>query len=139
MKVGRPPKYETPEELQGKIDEYFKKGIKPQKIAIGSGNKKQIITVKAPTITGLILYCGFCDRHSFYVYEKIEKFSYTIKAARSRMEQRYEELLQSGLGAGAIFALKNYGWSDRQDIQHSGSVDFSLKKLIEDANGNIKR
>jgi len=137
--MGRPPKYKTAEELQIKIDEYFDKGCNTRKVVCGPAHNKQVIEIKVLTITGLVRYCGFCSRQSFYDLEEQEEFSYTIKKARNRMEEEYEELLQQGLGAGAIFALKNFGWSDRQDIQHSGSVDFSLKKLIEDANGNIKR
>ena len=81
-KGGRPPKYNTPEKLQKKIDDYFKKV--PKKEYVINGEKASVIGTH--TITGLVLYCGFCDRQSFYAYEKKAEFSYTIKRARSRME-----------------------------------------------------
>ena len=41
-----------------------------------------------------------------------------IKNARTRIEQHYEELVQEG-NSGAIFALKNFGWSDKQETEHT--------------------
>ena len=113
MKTGRPPLYNNPEELQIKIDEYFDKGCTVEDIHIKGTDT--IIKVKRPTIGGLVLYAGFCDRQSFYDYEKHKEFTHTIKRARQKIAQHYEELLQKGLGAGAIFALKNFGWVDKQE------------------------
>jgi len=104
MVMGRPPKYETAVELQEKIDEYFD--------SIETEGKKA-------TITGLILACGFCSRQAFYHLEKNKKFSYTIKRAHLQIENHYEGLLQGNSVAGPIFALKNLGWSDRQEIDHT--------------------
>lgn len=112
MSAGRPPLFSTPEELQTKIDEYFLEGLTAKELVVGKGETKKVVKVVMPTISGLALYLGFCDRHSFYEYEKKEKFTHTIKMARAKLEQHYEELLQQGLGAGAIFALKNFGWKD---------------------------
>jgi len=46
------------------------------------------------TITGLVLYLGFCDRSSFYKYGEKEVFRHTIKKAHSRIENHYENMLQ---------------------------------------------
>ena len=132
--VGRPPKYKTAEELQKKIDEYFEIGVKH--VEVGHDHKGNPIMRAVPTITALILYCGFCDRHSFYDMEKIEKFSHTIKNARTRIECHYEELVQYGATAGAIFALKNFGWRDKQEIEQkievNPVVDFFKKAGSKD-------
>jgi hypothetical protein len=126
-KGGRPPFYETPEELQKKIDEYFAKGFRTRKMVVG--NKRtgtQVVEVPIITITGLVLYCGFCDRHSFYDYEKREGFSHTVKRARTFIEQEYEELLSTGNATGAIFALKNFGWIDKTETETTlkvGNID----------------
>jgi len=129
-KNGRPPIYDNPTTLQRRIDAYFKRGITKRTVTIGPANNKTTIQIPVPTITGLVLYCGFCDRRSFYAYEKKPEFGYTIKAARTRIEREYEEALQGGLGSGAIFALKNFGWVDKQEIEHSGNVKLT-KEVID--------
>lgn len=116
--VGRPRLFDTPEQMQKAIDDYFKNGVNTRPVAIG----KEIIKMPVPTITGLVLHIGFCDRASFYDYEKYPEFSYTIKRARAFIEQHYEELLQAGNTTGAIFALKNFGWKDERTTEHKGGV-----------------
>lgn len=129
------PYFETVEALQKKIDEYFAEGVKKKKITIGKPPNTQVIEIQIPTITGLCIYCGFESRQSFYDYEKKEGFSYTIKRARLFIENEYEELLQSGNTTGAIFALKNFGWVDKQEIdqktQHSGELVFRGMNVIK--------
>lgn len=112
---GRPPVFESPDKLQEMVDQYFAK-VNEDKTR--------------PTITGLCLALGFESRQSFYDYEKREGFSYTIKRARMWIENAYEQLLTSGYATGAIFALKNFGWSDKQDITHSGGLQIDAKKEI---------
>ena len=123
MPAGRPRKYETPEELENKINDYFDFGCSTKEAF--SGTKK--IKVKIPTISGLAIYLGFESRQALYDIEKNKEFSYTIKRARTRMEMHYEELLQSGVTTGAIFALKNFGWTDKQVVEHQGNEDKPLK------------
>ncbi len=116
MANGRPPKYSDVETLQEKIDEYFETGVKKRQVIVGSGSSKKVVEIPVPTITGLVLYCGFCDRTSFYAYEHKEKFKHTIKRARTLIEREYEEQLTVSGGAGPIFALKNFGWIDKQEM-----------------------
>lgn len=112
---GRPPFYKTPEELSAKVDEYFEKGIRTVKRkAIFKGLVYEY-EIKKATITGLVLYLGYSDRASFYDLEKIPKFTNIIKRARTLIEREYEEQLDLN-SAGSIFALKNFGWTDRQEI-----------------------
>jgi hypothetical protein len=121
--MGRPPKYKTAEELQKKIDEYF----------------DTLYEGTPVTITGLILHCGFCSRQSFYRLEENETFSYTIKRARLRVTNHYESLLQGNSVAGPIFALKNLGWTDRQEIDHtSGGEKFGPLSIIVDESDTAK-
>ena len=119
MPAGRPPIYKTARELQDKIKEYFDTGVKKRQIEVGRGEAKAVIEIPVPTITGLVLFCGFCDRQSFYDYEKVEKFSYTIKRARTFIECEYEEQLALG-STSAIFALKNFGWTDKSEVEQYG-------------------
>lgn len=123
---GRPAHYETPEDLQEAISGYFNGGMKKRKIV---GRDGKIAIVPIPTITGLCLYLGFADRHSFYDYEKKPEFSHTIKRARTFIENEYEEILITTGNAGAIFALKNFGWHDKQEIEHSTSMAETRDKI----------
>ena len=117
-KGGRPPIFDNPESLQEKIHEYFE-----------DENEKPL------TITGLCLYCGFESRQSFYDIEKREEFSYTIKRARMKIENAYEKNLHDRAPVGSIFALKNLGWTDQQQLNHNISYsDISDEELIERAN-----
>lgn len=116
--VGRPPKFKTPEELQKKIDAYFKNCPDRRQFVTKIG---EVIEIPMPTICGLCYYLGFESRQSFYDYEKEEKFSYTIKRARLFIEKEYEQLLQGNNCTGAIFALKNFGWVDKTEQEIIGT------------------
>ena len=99
--IGRPPKYKTPEELEERISEYF--GL------LQDGKRKRLC------IPGLIAHLGFCDRSTFYKLEnKSEAFGHIIKKARLRLEEQHTERGE----VMDIFALKQMGWSDRQE--HTG-------------------
>jgi len=111
IKKGRPLLFESEEEMQEAIDRYFD-------------------TAKTPTISGLAYELGFVSRQSFYDYEKRDDFSYTIKRARLRIEMMYEEKLVGNNVAGPVFALKNLGWSDKQEISHSGIPEATLPPII---------
>jgi len=118
IKTGRPPMYSTPEEMQKKIDEYFEK-VPTFKRYYGEIS----VDVPCPTITGLTLFLGFCDRQSFRDYEVNKpEFTCTMKTARQRIENHYETLLQQGQPTGAIFALKNFGWTDKSEFEIRGGM-----------------
>jgi len=102
---GRPPKYKTSEEIEAAISKYWD----------SLGKDK-------PTVTGLALFLGFESRQSFYRYENDGEFSYTIKKARLKIESIYEQNLHSGNATGSIFALKNFGWSDKTEVDHTVTI-----------------
>ena len=116
---GRPPMYLNPEEMQEKISEYFATGRNERDVIVGKGENATVVKLPVLTITGLALYLGFESRQSFYDYEKNDHFSYTIKRARAFIEREYEELLQFGNVTGAIFALKNFGWTDKSEVDYT--------------------
>jgi hypothetical protein len=102
--AGQPAKFRTVKDFKKKIDEYF-------------------LVSSLKSMTGLALYLGFQDRQSMHDYEKKGEFSFAVKNARARIEQYYEELLPTARNpSGSIFALKNFGWSDRQELEHSGTL-----------------
>lgn len=123
---GAPAFYKTQQELKNKVDAYFLSiDGEFQNITHtdDEGNEfTERICIREPeaaTITGLALFLGFESRQSVYDYEKNGKFSYTIKNARLKVENAYEKALLSKNATGAIFALKNFGWSDKQEIDHT--------------------
>lgn len=128
---GRPPIYKTPEEMQSKIDEYFNGAMRTRTKYIKIGDETEAIEVPAPTISGLCLFLGFESRQSFYDYEQNANFSYTIKRARTFIEREYEELLQFGNVTGAIFALKNLGWLDQKQLDHTTAGESMNRQPLD--------
>ena len=108
--TGRPPVFESPAHMQQMIEEYFRSP--PTKTIY---TKEGAVERPVLTITGLSLHLGFCSRQSFYDYEKRAQFSYVVKRARTLIECEYESMLQVGNTAGAIFGLKNFGWTDKAE------------------------
>jgi hypothetical protein len=100
---GRPPFYETVEEMQAEIDKF-----------INETPQEQL------TITGLALSLGFSTRKSLVDYEGKEEFVNAIKKAKLRIENAYELSLRKNGRSGDIFALKNFDWKDSQDFNHGG-------------------
>lgn len=119
---GRPPHYETPEELDKKVNEYLLHCIEKE---------------EKPTITGMTLFVGFSSRASWDDYQKRDGFSYIVKRAKLTVENSYE---QSG-GTIDIFALKNMGWKDRTEIDQTNtnlnSNPISLEE-IQQAKKNLE-
>jgi hypothetical protein len=127
--AGAPAFFTNPNELKTKIEEYCLQS--ESRVEENDDGSTTTITGRPLTITGLAYFLGFESRQSFYDYEKHAEFSYIIKRARLRIECDYEERLNSKNPTGPIFALKNMGWSDRQEIdqktQHSGGISISWK------------
>jgi len=106
---GRPLKFKSPEELQQRIDEYFKSVEEPRV----SGDT---VWFEPITITGLALALD-TSRQTLCDYDLKDEFTDTIKRAKLRCENYAEKMLYMGKSAaGPIFALKNFDWTDKQDV-----------------------
>ena len=126
---GRPAIFETPEDLQGKIDTYIIDCPDTQTCYTSDGAEFE---KKIPTISGMAYYLGFQDRQSMYDYEKKDdRFSCIVKRARLYMEKHYEQLTQGKSPTGAIFALKNMGWKDKSEIEHEVKKTPDVNITIE--------
>lgn len=99
MAAGRPATYTTKEELQTEIDRYFEETPNDE-IAI----------------TGLALFLGFNSRQTLINYNEREEFVDTIKKAKMRVELAYEKRLIARGNGWDVFALKNFDWTDKQEI-----------------------
>ena len=123
-KIGSPPKYKTPEEMQKVIDKYFKdcdgEYIILDGCAVTDKDGHPVKTKERPlTITGLALALGFTSRQALLNYEGKPEFVDTIKRAKAKVEQYAEERLFDKDGVnGAKFNLSNNfkGWSEKQQI-----------------------
>jgi hypothetical protein len=73
----------------------------------------------------MALHLGFYGRQEMDNYMGYDGFSDSVKRAKAIVEMGYEKLLALGGGSGPIFALKNFGWVDKQEIDHS-SPDGSM-------------
>lgn len=107
--AGQPRKFQSPEDMKVAIDKYFKK-------------EKGVWT-----ICDLTEALGFCSRSALLDYEGYTKEYYgIIKAAKNKIEAQHERNLSQGQCTGSIFYLKNAGWSDKQQIEHSGNMGVSI-------------
>lgn len=84
-------------------------------------------------VTGLALALGLSSRESLIEYGKREEFSDTVKSLKMVCENFAENKLFSSNPTGAIFALKNYGWTDRQDLNHSGELGIQTIVVAPDS------
>jgi len=110
-KKGPPAKYDSPEELEILIEDYFNL----------EGKK---------TISGLAYHLGFASRQSLYDYEDKEDFAYIVRRGRLRVEVYYEERLQETACTGAIFALKNMGWKDKTEQEIHGAMPVVWQEQV---------
>ena len=118
---GRPRIFDTPEDLDKKVFEYFEEASK---------EKWDL------TITGLALYLGFCSREMLYEYQSRDEFSFIIKKARLAIENGYEHGLHTFKYGGAVFALKNMGWKDQQD-QNVTQTIVNVTPIVREVGLNI--
>lgn len=131
---GRPRKWNSAKAMQKAIDMYFEIK-KPEIIKDDEGNAvfdrsgKPIYEMNPPTVSGLALHLGFVNRQSMYDYEKHSEFSDTIRTARTRCEQWVESAGLSGKvhPAMAQFALKNLGWRDKHELEHTGKNGGAIR------------
>lgn len=114
-KCGRPKKYTEVEIMKQKIDKYFRECDKKN---------------EPYTITGLALALDL-DRKSINNYAKDSEFFPTIKRAKLKVENYLEKhLIMDNSTSGIIFNLKNnYGWTDKQQIEHSGNINNPFEGL----------
>lgn len=113
----KPLKFKTVEELQQKIDNYF-----------ASCDEQE----EPITITGLALALD-TSRETLCNYEEKEEYFDAIKRAKLRVQHAYEKRLVKRGNGGDIFALKNFGWVDKTEVDNK----IVLKQaLVGFDNGN---
>jgi hypothetical protein len=131
--MARPPKYETPEEMQRIIDLYFLACKVSQ-----TGNTKLLedlpeedlliindIEDTYPTVCGLALVLNL-TRQGLIDYGVREEFIDTVKRAKQSIESFLEQRLYGNAPTGTIFNLKNnFGWKDQKELDLSGGLNIT--------------
>ena len=138
MPAGRPPKYESPEEMQRIIDLYYL-ACKVHRtdnadLLVGLSDEDLLIVNDiediVPSISGIAYLLGMTTQ-AFRNYEKKDEFLCTVKEAKQRVEMSLEQRLAGNAVTGSIFSLKNnFGWKDKTEQAMSGAigvVDLSSK------------
>lgn len=138
-KGGRPLKFKSVEELDQAVSAYFdmcdphteqrvvEAGVNERGDTIF--NKRAVLTEQQPyTVSGLARALGI-SRQTLLDYSKRDEFLDTIEAARERCHEFAEKQLYGRANSGAAFSLKNnWGWRDRQEIDHT-SKDQAIPLL----------
>lgn len=98
---GRPLKFKSVKDFQEAADKYFAETPEDEWL-----------------ITGLALALG-TYRDVLMDYQRKDEFSNAVKTAKLKVEQSYERSLRRNGRAGDIFGLKNFGWRDQSEIDHT--------------------
>lgn len=116
---GRPAKYKNKEELQEKIDKYFRECDEKE---------------EPYTVTGLGLALDM-SRQDLINYSNKEDFFDTIKKAKQKVENYLEKrLIKDSSATGIIFNLKNnYGWKDKQE---NINIETNYEQYLKKVEGN---
>lgn len=137
IKSGRPRKFDTVEQMQAVIDEYFvycdskTKEVHTEKLG------DMIMPDPEPyTMSGLALALGFDSRQSLLNYEsrkddKGQDFLDTIKRARMKVESDLDRRLnhRDTFTPGLIFNLKNnFNYKDKTETEQSGVIEVVTRK-----------
>ena len=124
VRKGRPPKNDPDDAqaIQTKIEAYFDN---LPVIDCETGEQER------PTYCGLAYALGYCSLQSLRENAKSgASISLPIKIALLRIDITYEKALHGSYPTGAIFALKNRGWTDKpQEDDGDGNnrltIDFT--------------
>jgi hypothetical protein len=112
--VSRPPIYATPEEFKAVADQYFEDCKANEQV---------------PTVNGLSLALDM-TRETLLRYEEKPEFTDTVKRVRIRLEAAWEQRLAGTACTGAIFWLKNQGWTDKTVSELSGPGGGPIKQEV---------
>jgi len=118
MVTGRPLKFQSVEELEVNINKYFKETLETEW-----------------TWTGLALFLG-CTKETLKSYSEKPDFIRPLKNALLKVENGYEKDLKKYGKSGSIFALKNFDWKDKQEIDQTTRVELSFQN--EEAKEAVK-
>ena len=89
------------------------------------------------TFAGLYLFLGVSER-KYRTLKKDPEYKDAIEYAQAKMQEQYEQRLMTSQPTGAIFALKNMGWSDTAKIEMAVDGQMSVEQLLKDGKMKAK-
>jgi hypothetical protein len=133
--VGRPLKFEDPQKLEQKIEEYFNKCDQGEEVTEPNKRGELVTYTRAVpyTLEGLALYLD-CETDTIRNYEKRDRFFGVISRARARI---YESWLKGGMTGSlnpkivALALAANYRqYNVRQEVNHrSTTIEDVIKRI----------
>lgn len=108
-------KYKSAAQLRKRVNQYFSK-TDPEDI----------------TLTGLILHLGVV-KQTFYNWlnDDNPEIRFIIAECQLRVENSYEKKLKDKNCSGAVFALKNFGWSDSVTVKGDEEAPLQVAMTVE--------
>ena len=121
MKVGRPLKFKSVEEIKPLIDKYFEETPKGEWTITG-------LALALDTSRSTII--DYCNRAEDEKNNEVSiEFSNTIKKAKEMVEHSYEIDLKKSGRTGTIFALKNFDWKDQTEIKQETEIKGKIANI----------
>ena len=114
----RPLKFGSLKELENKIEEYF--------LTITDDKWEN-----PASITWLAIYLD-TSRETLLEYQERPEYIDTIKKAKDKIEWAYEKRLIKKGGSWDIFALKNFNWKDKTEVDQKTQVIINLKQATDE-------
>lgn len=120
---GRPPKFETPEDLEARVEEY-KAAFKPGGMFEGD-------------IPDVEHFCEFVDsyRDLLSAYESKKEYSDTIKRLKNFMYNRKKQLAMTNKLNATVYifdAKNNHGYKDQSEIKSDETVHHTYEELDDE-------
>jgi hypothetical protein len=120
LTIGRPRKFTSAAELEEIGMKYIKERLEHNQPVLITG-----LCLALDTYRDVLI-----DYESGKYDDDNNCFSNTVKRLKAYCENSAEERLYSNQPTGAIFALKNYGWKDKQDVEISGKDGGPLQIVL---------
>lgn len=126
--AGRPRLFNTVEELEKKIEQFY-----------DYCEEKEVPL----TFERLATFIGI-DRKTIYNYEQRDEFFPALKKVRDRIQADIMEKGMSGEinATFGIFCLKNYGYTDKQEVEsvnHNVNINKNLLDLSNISTEDLKK
>ncbi len=103
-------------------------------LAVSEYEASERLGLHSITLAGALIWLGLYDEETLAKYEAKPEFNTSVRRLRAFIMREYERQLSKSASAGAIFALKNMGWTDKKDLTVSDPDGKPLTLRVEFVN-----